>query len=114
MISTTVPQIKRSKQSCPSCQEHFLTTNDSFKTDDLMHHHCVNCGYDFFDTEQERKLREREERNPGSDQPWNMGFVLIMAMVITIIIIALSDREARREEPVNQARLTHVGGQLAT
>lgn len=113
MISTTLPQIKKSKQACPGCEEHFLTTNDNFKTDDLMYHHCVNCGYAFFDTEQERKLREREDRNPGTDQPWNMGFILIVAMVTTILIIALSDREARREsQPVNQGRLTYVGSLL--
>ncbi|MGB3293777.1 MAG: hypothetical protein WBB01_12385 [Phormidesmis sp.] len=113
MLSTTVPNIKKSKHACPSCQEHLLTTNDNFKTDDLMHHHCVNCGYDFFDTERERKHREREERHPKDDQPWNMGFILLLAMVTTIIIIALSDREAQRDtEPVNRVGWSYVGSQL--
>ena len=115
MISNTLSPIKKSKQACPCCLEHLLITNDNFKTDDLMYHHCVNCGYEFFDTEQIRKSRERESNRPGDDQPWNMGFILLVAMAVTLMIITLSDQDARREiEPVNPERLTHVGGQLST
>ena len=114
MISSTLPPIKKSKQACPSCQEHLLITNDNSKTDDLMYHHCVNCGYEFFDTERDRKSRERESSQPGDDQPWSMGFILLVAIVITLMIMTLSDRETRREiEPVPQNRLTHVDRQLS-
>ncbi len=114
MISNTLPNIKKSKHACPSCQEHLLITNDNFKTDDLMYHHCVNCGYDFFDDEQTRKMRERQDKNPGDDQPWNIGFILMAAMVTVVAMIALSDRGTRREvETVNQVGLTYVGDQLS-
>ena len=113
MIPNTLSHTKKSKQACPSCQEHLLITNDNIKTDDLMYHHCVNCGYEFFDTERVRKAKERESYRPGDDQPWNMGFILLVAIVITLMIMALSDREARREGPVDQNRLSYVEGQLS-
>jgi len=53
-----------------------------------MLHLCQNCGYEFTDNEQIREYRDDTQKDE-KESPWSVGFLVLIAMVITILTIQL-------------------------
>jgi predicted RNA-binding Zn-ribbon protein involved in translation (DUF1610 family) len=91
MTAKTLLDEIKSKQACLNCQEKKLTTNDSERSDELMHYRCLNCGYDYTETKEERSFRDgKNKMNRTDDSPWGQGATILIAMLATILIINLS------------------------
>lgn len=103
MLDTTVEEHK-SKTACPRCDQKKLITNDSEKSDEVMYNHCLNCGFEFSENEQQREYRKDQDRKGREDSPWNAGFILAIAMIVTILSINLSRQNATNEAVPTQAR----------
>ena len=106
MLDTTVEEHK-SKTACPRCNQKKLVTNDSEKSDEVMFNHCLNCGFEFSENGQQREYRKDQDKKDRDDSPWNMGVILVVAMVITILSINLS-----RPNTTDETVPTQVGFEL--
>ncbi len=103
MIDTTVEEHK-SKTTCPRCEEKKLSTNDSEKFDEVMYNHCLNCGFEFSENEQQREYRKDQDKKDRDDSPWNIGIVIAIAMIATILTINLSEQNNPDEAVPTQVR----------
>lgn len=59
--------------------------------DNFMYYHCMNCGGEFSESEQQRDLRDSTEEGEKSDTPWNTGILILLAMLVTILVIRLNE-----------------------
>ncbi|MGB7249198.1 MAG: hypothetical protein WBC73_09685 [Phormidesmis sp.] len=92
MVQTTL-QAYKSKRACPVCHEKKLTTNDIEKFDEVMHYHCLNCGYEFFENEEQRKFnKDKANKEAEGEQPWAAGTIILILMVAAILSITLSEQ----------------------
>ncbi len=96
MPSTVLEEIK-SKRACPACQQKKLITNDSEKFDDVIFNHCLNCGYEFSENEQQRKFHDGQDKKERDESPWNMGAAVLLAMIVTILAINITDPNGLKE-----------------
>ena len=103
MLDTTVEEHK-SKTACPRCDQKKLITNDSEKFDEVMYNHCLNCGFEFSENEQQREYRKDQGKNDRDDSPWNAGLFLAIAMVATILTINLNRPNTNNEAAPTPAR----------
>jgi predicted RNA-binding Zn-ribbon protein involved in translation (DUF1610 family) len=76
----------KSKKACPCCGEHKLSTNASESIDENRDYYCSNCGYQFFENEEQRVFHELKGRNKG-DLSWSMGTFTLFAMLIIVLLI---------------------------
>ncbi|MGB3296976.1 MAG: hypothetical protein WBA76_01810 [Phormidesmis sp.] len=103
MLDTTVKDFK-SKATCPRCSERKLDTNDSEKIDIVIYHHCLSCGFEFSENEQQREYRKDKEKKDSSDSPWNAGIWLAIAMIATILTVGLSENNNANNVEPDQVR----------
>lgn len=85
MQDNLIERIK-SKHACDCCKNHTLVTNNSLDRDDVIFYQCMNCGYQFFLTREQLQLREKSKQD-DDESPWNAGFLLFFAMLVTILLI---------------------------
>jgi Zn ribbon nucleic-acid-binding protein len=98
-MSTTLLETTKSKRACPSCKENKLVTNDAEKFDEVVYNHCLNCGYEFPENEQQRKFRDSKEKAEKGETSWNTGIALLLAMGATILAIKLTQSNPTFNEP---------------
>jgi len=106
MTSTTllVDTIK-SKWACPQCKAKNIINTcttvqlepkrcmvDSAPTmDESIHYHCLNCGYEFAENEDQKKMRERAAKDEIPKLPYTTGFLVTVLMLLVIGIIQVSN-----------------------
>lgn len=117
MLYTPLAEIK-SKNKCLVCRAKRLTTNGTPKAEAVVHYHCEDCGYEYPQNEKQREYYERMEKNPGNDQPWSMGFLILALMVATLLLINADERGERNGDPTSQLEIPaplagHLAGRLA-
>ncbi len=98
-MPTTLLEETKSKRACPSCGEKKLVTNDDEKADEFIHNHCLNCGCQFSENEDQRKYNKSKDKKERDESPWNMGVTVLLAMIVTILVINLSDQTITIPEP---------------
>jgi len=103
MLDTAVEEHK-SKTACPRCDQKKLITNDSEKSDEVMYSHCLNCGFEFSENELQREYRKDQDKKDRDDSPWNVGVIIAIAMVVTILSINLSRQNTTDEAVPTQVR----------
>jgi predicted RNA-binding Zn-ribbon protein involved in translation (DUF1610 family) len=77
----------KSKKACPCCGENKLFTNASEGIDENRDYCCLNCGYQFFENEEQRAFNELKGRNKD-DLSWSMGTFTLFAMLIVVLLIS--------------------------
>jgi uncharacterized membrane protein YvbJ len=100
-MPTTLLEETKSKRACPSCGQNKLITNDSEKFDDVIFSHCLNCGCEFSENEQQRKFHDSQSKKEREDSPLNTGMALLFAMIITILVINISNSNTPSEPGVS-------------
>ncbi len=96
----------RSKGYCRNCRTHKLTDNVVAKDEVVAFHHCINCGFQYRDTEDSKKFYDDkyDNKTPADDQPWGQGSFVLILMLITIVVIQVANRQEQTEtvQPVGQ------------
>jgi hypothetical protein len=90
MNSTSIERTN-SKKACSCCEQNKLITNDREDIDEIMHYHCLNCGYDFFEGKEQKQLEKLKSYDKGHI-PWNSGAVILLAMIITVFVINIGEQ----------------------
>lgn len=103
MLDTTVEEHK-SKTACPRCHQKKLITNDSEKSDEVVFNHCLSCGFEFSENGQQREYRKDQDTKDRDDSPWNVGVIIAIAMVVTILSINLSRPNTTDEAAPTQVK----------
>lgn len=99
----------KSKDYCQNCRLHKLTDNVVAKGDVVAFHHCVSCNFQYRETEDSKKFYDKKngDKTPADDQPWGSGSFVLVAMLLTILIIQVYNRQEQTEtvQPVGQIEL---------
>lgn len=65
----------KSRAACPACGEHKVSVSSHLKMEAVRHYHCLNCGFEFFEDEDELNFSEKavSEKTVSSrrDSFWN-------------------------------------------
>lgn len=88
--ASTIVENTKSKRACLYCEQKKLITTDD--NDDFVYYHCLNCGGEFPESDKQKEYREGKDTDDRYDSPLNGGAVLLMLMLITILVINVSDR----------------------
>lgn len=107
-MSTTLLEETKSKRACPSCGQKKLITNDAEKFDEIVYHHCLNCGYEFSENEQQRKYHDSKEKAEKGEASWNKGIALLLLMGATILAIKLSESNLSQPDNVTEPELSRL------
>lgn len=97
MTSTLLKDFK-SKRACPSCSEKKLYTNDSEKFDTVVHYHCLNCGVQFSETEDQRELFKQKADKKGSSSSNSLGVMVILLLFAVILAVVVSGEDELNPE----------------
>ncbi len=91
-MTSTVELIEsiKHKRTCRYCKAKKLETHDSEKVENFAFYHCFNCGADFIEDKEQREYRDDDKKD---DSPWGAGFIVLLAMVSTILVIKVADQE---------------------
>lgn len=104
MTSTLLLKDYKSKKPCPKCEAYRLITNDSEKTEETIHYHCLDCNFQFFETNEYREYSKRKKKKEKKDNTSNsLGLMLIILILSTIFAVTLSKQEERRDNQVGPA-----------
>lgn len=49
----------QSKDACPVCGKHKLSVSENLNISDVVYYQCLNCGFEFFTDEDERRFSEK-------------------------------------------------------
>jgi predicted RNA-binding Zn-ribbon protein involved in translation (DUF1610 family) len=106
IVSTNLLETTNSKRACPNCGQKKLITNDAENFDEVVYNHCLNCNYEFAETEQQRKYRDSKEKVGKGESSWSTGFSLLLTMGATILAINLSQSNFSQSNTLNEPRPT--------
>lgn len=60
--------------------------------DEVMHYHCLNCGNEFAENEDQKKIREKAQKEDKKKVPsYSKGFLILAAMGLVIAIIQVQE-----------------------
>ncbi|NJM96418.1 MAG: hypothetical protein HC800_03685 [Phormidesmis sp. RL_2_1] len=108
MLSDALYEQIKSKDYCRNCEAKKLDNDSLAKDGNTVFHHCLNCGFEYWDTEAEKKYYQKyhkdSDKKTGDDQPWGAGSIIFLLMLVTILAITLVEREEDPAilEPVSQ------------
>ena len=84
-------EVDSSSKTCCFCDSNKLVESDM---EDVVYYHCLACGGEFYESEQQRqaaRLRERKDDRIS----WNLGFLVLTTMLVTVIAIKSDTRLER-------------------
>lgn len=97
MLTTVLDDVK-SKEACPSCEQHRLTTNDVHTVDDRMHYHCLSCNYEFSNTAADREQLKKMQKS--KDEPsLQAGALFLLLLAAVTLAVFLSERDTQSLQP---------------
>jgi hypothetical protein len=111
MNSISIKEIN-SKKACYCCKQKKLLTNDMEDIDEIIHYHCLNCGYEFCEGKEQRQLEELKSNN-NDHIPWNSGAVILLAMIITVFVINMGEQTENRSRFLHHPRHTFSQSSVA-
>ena len=98
-LSKQLLETRKTKESCPLCEQPYLYTNDAEAYDDIVHYSCLNCGHVFYENDEQRKRRKGKKKDKNQN-PWPEGFLVLIAMLATIAAInSVRENESQRPRP---------------